>query len=140
MIRCTRKIAFDAAHRLINHEGNCKYLHGHRYICEATFEAPKIDNLGRVIDFAEIKRVLGNWIQNNLDHNTILSNQDLELANAIEKHTHKKVYFLDQNPTAENIALHIFQMCPILFKNHNVKCIKIRLYESENSHVEVTEH
>jgi 6-pyruvoyltetrahydropterin/6-carboxytetrahydropterin synthase len=138
MISCTRKIHFDAAHRLINHESNCKYLHGHRYICEATFEAPQIDALGRVIDFAEIKKILGNWIKDNLDHNTILWKKDAELAKDIEKHTQKPVYLLDQNPTAENIALHIFNMCPLLFKDHNVKCTKIKLHESENSHVEVS--
>lgn len=138
MISCTRKISFDSAHRLMNHESNCKFLHGHRYVCEATFEAPEIDSLGRVIDFSEIKKILGQWIKETLDHNTILSKKDTELAQSIEKYTNKKVYFLDSNPTAENIALHIFEMCPKLFKGHNVTCTKIRLHESENSYVEVS--
>ena len=139
MISCTRKISFDSAHRLMTHESNCKYLHGHRYVCEATFEAPQIDDLGMVIDFSEIKKVLGDWIKQALDHNTILSRNDTELANSIEKHTHKKVYLLDSNPTAENIALHILNdICPKLFKNHNVTCIRIRLHESENSYVETS--
>ena len=138
MISCTRKISFDSAHRLMKHESNCKYLHGHRYVCEATFEAPKMDDLGRVIDFAEIKIILGDWIRKELDHNTILSKNDKELAQAIEKHTNKKVYFLDTNPTAENIAIHLLHdICPKLFKNHNVKCTRIKLHESENSYVEV---
>ncbi|MBP9791741.1 MAG: 6-carboxytetrahydropterin synthase [Rickettsiales bacterium] len=139
MISCTRKICFDSAHRLMKHESNCKYLHGHRYICEATFEAPQMDNLGRVIDFSEIKKILGTWLKTELDHNTILSKDDTELANSIEKHTNKKVYLLEQNPTAENIAMHILHdICPRLFKNHDVKCTRIKLYETENSYVEVS--
>ena len=34
MITCTRRIEFDAAHRILNHESKCKMLHGHRYVVE----------------------------------------------------------------------------------------------------------
>ncbi len=51
-ISCTRRIEFDAAHRVMRHEGKCKHLHGHRYALEATFSASGLDALGRVIDFA----------------------------------------------------------------------------------------
>ncbi len=138
MISCTRRVVFDAAHRLINHESNCKYLHGHRYICEATFQAPALDVLGRVIDFGIIKTILGQWIDQNLDHNTILSKEDVKLAQAIEENTKRQVYFLDSTPTAENIALHILETCHTLFKHHEVSCVKIRLYETENCYAEVT--
>lgn len=139
MISCTRKIPFDSAHRLLKHESNCKYLHGHRYVCEATFEAPKMDELGRVIDFSKIKIILGEWIKKELDHNTILSKQDQMLAQSIEEHTGKKVYLLDHNPTAENIALHLLHdICPKIFKNHPAKCTRLRLHESENNYVEVS--
>ncbi len=43
MITCTRRIEFDAAHRILNHESKCKMLHGHRYAIEATFEAKNLD-------------------------------------------------------------------------------------------------
>ena len=48
MITCTRKIEFDAAHRIIKHENKCKMLHGHRYILEASFSAPHLDDLVKV--------------------------------------------------------------------------------------------
>ena len=53
MIICTRKLEFDSAHRVMEHESKCKMLHGHRYALEASFAATKLDNLGRVIDFGE---------------------------------------------------------------------------------------
>jgi 6-pyruvoyltetrahydropterin/6-carboxytetrahydropterin synthase len=142
MITCTRKIEFDAAHRIINHESKCKMLHGHRYVLEATFIAnyqqKDLDDLGRVIDFGVIKQILGNWIDSNLDHNTILSLNDKKLGEEIEKITNQKIYYLEENPTAENIAKHIFQdICPELFKNLMVKCVKVKLYETPNCFSEI---
>ena len=71
MIVCVRKIEFDSAHRLINHEGKCRMFHGHRYVIEASFTAKKLDELGRVIDFGIIREVLVSWIDEYFDHNAI---------------------------------------------------------------------
>ncbi len=120
MITCTRRIEFDAAHRIINHESKCKMLHGHRYALEATFVAKKLDKLGRVIDFGEVRKMLGTWIDNNLDHNTILSIKDKKLGDKIASETGQKIYYLQENPTAENIAQHIFiEICPKIFAKKN---------------------
>ena len=138
MITCTRRIEFDAAHRIINHESKCKMLHGHRYCLEATFMAKELDDLGRVIDFGVIREVLGTWIDNNLDHNTILSVADKTLGENIAKETGQKIYYISENPTAENIAQYIFEeICPKLFAEKNVKCVGIKLYETPNCYTNV---
>lgn len=138
MITCTRKLEFDAAHRIINHESKCKMLHGHRYVLEATFAAKNLDNLGRVIDFGVIKEVLGKWIDDNLDHNTILSIHDKIMGDEIAKITGQKIYYLSVNPTAENIANHIFtEICPQLFADKAVQCVSVRLYETPNCYSDV---
>lgn len=138
MINCTRRIEFDAAHRIINHESKCKMLHGHRYVLEASFEADRLDNLGRVIDFGVIYEVLGSWINENFDHNTILSIDDKILGDEISKITGQKIYYIKENPTAENIALYLFkEICPKIFAGKNVSCTKIKLYETPNCHVRV---
>ncbi|MBL6664971.1 MAG: 6-carboxytetrahydropterin synthase, partial [Rickettsiales bacterium] len=95
-------------------------------------------SLGRVIDFGVIKEVLGRWIDDNLDHNTILFRQDSELGDKIESVTKQNIYYMDKNPTAENIAKHILEdICPKLFAHYDVKCVKIKLYETPNCSVEV---
>lgn len=144
MITCTRRLEFDAAHRIINHESKCKMLHGHRYALEATFttnetvEENTLDNLGRVIDFGVIKELLGNWIDTNLDHNTILSIHDKNLGDQISSITEQNIYYMPENPTAENIAQHIFkEICPKLFADQEVKCLKIKLYETPNCYTNV---
>mgnify|MGYP001362461094 CR=1 FL=1 len=138
IIKITRKIEFDSAHRVIGHESKCKYLHGHRYVLEATFSSPKLDNLGRVIDFGVIKTLLKTWIDDNLDHTTILSKEDYELGKDISKHTNQKIYYLESNPTAENIALHILnEIIPQLFQDTFISVDSLKLYETPNCSVEV---
>jgi 6-pyruvoyltetrahydropterin/6-carboxytetrahydropterin synthase len=113
-------------------------LHGHRYCLEATFVAADLDNLGRVIDFGVIREVLGGWIDDNFDHNAILSIKDKELGEKIAEITGQKIYYMAQNPTAENIANYIFsEICPKLFADKNVKCVAIKLYETPNCYTNV---
>lgn len=138
MIICTRRLEFDAAHRILKHESKCKMLHGHRYALEASFEAKELDDLGRVIDFGKIRELLGAWIDDNFDHNTILSIHDKKLGDEIAKITGQKIYYIDENPTAENIAKYLLEkICPKIFAGENVKCVAIKLYETPNCSVYV---
>jgi len=132
-ITCSRRIEFDAAHRVMKHESKCKHLHGHRYAIEATFAAHELDKLGRVVDFSIIKKLLGGWIDEHWDHATILFDKDKALGKAITDITGQKIFYLPANPTAENMADYIFRkICPKLFKGLPIKCVQIRLYETPN--------
>ena len=137
-ITCTRSIAFDAAHRVMGHEGKCKHLHGHRYTLEATFAARALDTVGRVVDFAIIKELLGTWIDEHWDHTTILFDQDKPLGKAISAITGQKIFYLPANPTAENMAEYLFsQICPELFASMPIECVRVRLYETPNCYAEL---
>lgn len=137
MLTCTRRIEFDAAHRILKHESKCKMLHGHRYVIEATFTAKNLDEIGRVIDFGEIRKILGDWVDEHFDHNTILSIADKNLGEKIATETGQKIFYLDENPTAENIAKFLFEeICPKLFAKKNIKCVSLKLYETPNCYVE----
>ena len=132
MITCTRKIEFDAAHRVMNHQSNCRMLHGHRYVVEATF-VNELDELGMVIDFGVVKEVLGGWINQNWDHNTILNIKDQELGNQIAKITGQNIYYLNNNPTAENMAEYLrTKICLKLFSDKNIVCQKVKIFETPN--------
>lgn len=138
MIECTRRIEFDAAHRVIGHENKCKYVHGHRYVLEITAESSSLNDLGMVVDFGQLKAVMKEWIDKNLDHNIILSREDEELGKFISSHTGQGVYYIDTNPTAENIALHIKDdVVPGLFKGEVFKISKLKLFETPNCYVVV---
>ena len=136
---CIRRIEFDAAHRVMEHEGKCKHLHGHRYALEAHFAAAALDALGRVVDFGVIRQRLGAWVDANWDHTTILYNKDKALGKAISEHTGQAIFYLPANPTAENMAAYLMEhVCPALFADLPVRCTRVVLYETPNCWVETT--
>ena len=89
-MQITRRLEFDAGHRIPNHKGQCRHLHGHRYVIEITLSGDVIhgaDNAadGMLMDFSDIKRTFKPILE-RLDH-----------------------YYLNEipgldNPTSENIA------------------------------------
>jgi len=139
----TRRLEFDAAHRVLGHENKCKHLHGHRYRAEITFEAG-LDNLGRVIDFGVVKQIVGKWIDDNWDHNIILNSWDefakLLQTGSFEKTNGRRIYVLNgRNPTAENMSEELFKQCVELLKDSaHVTVLKVRIYETPNCWADYT--
>lgn len=80
----TVRIEFDAAHRLLNHNGKCRHIHGHHYVAEVTLAsgwankhpADELDKLGMIADFAQVKILLKDWIDTKWDHNILLHEYD----------------------------------------------------------------
>jgi 6-pyruvoyltetrahydropterin/6-carboxytetrahydropterin synthase len=138
MIKCTRRIEFDAGHRIIGHQNKCQFLHGHRYILEVTAAAKNTNKLGMIVDFGEIKLFAKKWIDDNFDHSLILHQDDKEIGEKIASWTGQKIYYMQNNPTAENIALHLKNdIFPKLFVNQSFFIISLKLFETPNCFVEV---
>lgn len=146
MITITQDFHWDAGHRLLNHEGKCKYLHGHRYTAEVTLQAPQLDTLGRVIDFGEVKKIIGAWIDKNWDHNIILNPRDDlwqlwvlnedegEKFNREDIFAGKEPYIMpsNTNPTAENIAIELYHRAGILLDGKAVVVLSVTIHETPN--------
>jgi 6-pyruvoyltetrahydropterin/6-carboxytetrahydropterin synthase len=106
MFRVTREIDFCYGHRLLDYDGKCKFLHGHNGRAVIAIEAAELDHRGMVLDFSDIKRVVSNWIDENLDHRMLLRRDDPAVAALSEMG--EPMFLMDANPTAENIAKLIF--------------------------------
>lgn len=143
----TRVFEFDAAHRVMNERVKCFNLHGHRFKVEATFEYASKSALGYAIDFKEIKRVAGAWIDEKLDHACILNPQDEQLIMLCRNYGWR-LYLMgmgnngDINPSAENLASELFYTLNQLFygNSQGVRIIKLRLYETPNCWTETEKH
>jgi 6-pyruvoyltetrahydropterin/6-carboxytetrahydropterin synthase len=138
-IYAIRKIKFDAGHRVVNHESKCRTLHGHEYWAHIYAKSDTgLDKLGRVIDFSVIKEKIGGWIDDHFDHNMIIWKDDPDLEWLERCDGAKKIFVLDKNPTAENIAEYLIKhVCPSMLDGTGIKVPKIRLYETTNCYVEV---
>lgn len=131
----TRKLEFDSGHRLVGHETKCRNLHGHRYIAEISVGAEALDNVGRVLDFGEIKRIVGGWIDSAWDHGMILNSKDVETI-ALCRSLDSKVYILGGGvePSVENMITELAEIAQRLLDDEETGIIvtHVRLYETPN--------
>jgi len=141
----SRKFSADVAHRVMNERMKCFNAHGHLYFGEMIFAFDTMKEIGYQIDFKEIKRVAGAWIDDHLDHNSIFNPKDTVMINAVrEVGTDPWLMSLEGsgnycNPTVENIAREIFLAISILFEDYNDLTLqKIILYETPNCSTECT--
>jgi len=137
MITCTRRIQFCAGHRVLNHEGKCRNLHGHNYVVLITAEADGLDFIGRVIDFSVLKQKVGGWIEQKWDHGFIVFSEDNEAKKALSVCNEQKTFEMPANPTAENMAKYLLNtVCPAVLKGTGVRVVKVVCWETENCHAE----
>jgi|GEM_PF-132235 6-pyruvoyltetrahydropterin/6-carboxytetrahydropterin synthase len=116
MTTISKKVNFASAHFLPEHPGKCRNLHGHEWTVEVAIEAP-VTKSGMVMDFGTLKQILNTYVVEKLDHAFL--------------------NMLVVNPTAENLAMYIWN---ILQYEAELKLITyIRLWESPNSMVELIE-
>lgn len=101
-----KEIHFCYGHRLLNHSGKCRHLHGHNAVAVIQLAATELDPMGMVCDFSEIGSYVKHWIDENLDHTMLLHKDDPVLP--CLNQSGERVVVMEHNPTAENIARLIY--------------------------------
>jgi len=126
MFSVTREITFCYGHRLLDYNGKCRHLHGHNGRAVITLAGDDLDRLGMVVDFTHLKRIVGGWIDETLDHKMLLHRDDPVLPYL--RAQGEPVHVMDVNPTAENIARIIFEHAA----SQGFPVIEVKLWETEN--------
>jgi len=101
-ITAFRSHSICAGHRVVGQGGHCEHLHGHCYKITFFCTADKLDSVGRVLDFGDIKAKLCMFLENSWDHRMLLWDQD-PWAKDIQQ-IDPSVVLVPFNPTAENMA------------------------------------
>lgn len=118
VMRIGREFTFDSAHHLLNYDGACANVHGHTYHLHIMLLGKVKD--GFVIDFKLLKEIVQEYVISKLDHENL--NQ-----------------VLDFNPTAENIAVKIWDVLdPVIDEAFKGRVVleRVKLYETPGSFVE----
>ena len=110
----TKDFTFDAAHNLINYHGKCERLHGHTYKLRVIVEGTP-DSEGMIIDFIELKALVKERILSRLDHSYINE--------------------IISQPSAENIALWIWDELEESVRRENCSLYEIHVWETADSRV-----
>jgi 6-pyruvoyltetrahydropterin/6-carboxytetrahydropterin synthase len=127
MYSVTKRIDFCYGHRLLEHDGVCKHVHGHNAVAEIEVRAETLDSRDMVVDFGDIKRLVKEWIDRELDHRMILRHDD-PLVSALQA-LGEPVYLLDSNPTAERIARLLFDVS----RERGLAVERVTLWETPSS-------
>lgn len=139
MTTCTRRLEWDAMHRIPRHESKCAAFHGHRYIAEVSCVG-ELDDRGRVVDFSVVKDLVGGWIDQNWDHTALLMKGDPDPAVPILAASNaahgRPVYWLDRPPTAEVIAETLAGIAQGLLVDSGVRVVRVRVWETPNGSAE----
>lgn len=136
----TRRLEFDAGHRISTHNSQCRHLHGHRYVIEISLSGNIISDegvpeQGMVLDFSAIKRIAKEVIVDKWDHAFLVYAGDKPVVDFLQSIEGHKTVIFDSQPTAENLAVKAFQLLDRAFEaayGNRLRLEQVRLYETPN--------
>ena len=136
----TRRLEFDAGHRIPSHHSKCRHLHGHRYAIEVTLSGSIITEAGAaeqgmVMDYFEVKRIANVALVDLWDHAFLVYRQDLDVLQFLQSLDDHKTVVLDTPPTAENLALTAFRILDAAYRDtygNHLRLEQVRLFETPN--------
>ncbi len=123
----TKTHEFSYGHRLLEHDGKCRYLHGHNGVVEVDIESETVDRMGMVIDFSKVNEVVKTWVDANLDHRMLLCRIAPVAPMLIE--AGEPIFLMEDNPTAENIAKLIWHAA----RDAGLQVSEVRVWETSTS-------
>ena len=115
-MKLRKEFTFDAAHNLIRYKGACERLHVHTYRLAVEIEGTVNDD-DMIIDFCEVSSLVRGKVLSMLDHAYL--NDILE------------------QPTAENIALWIWERIDEPLKRGNCALFAVSVWETATSSVTI---
>ena len=127
MYSVTKRIDFCYGHRLLDHDGVCRHLHGHNAVAEVEIRTATLDPRDMVVDFGDIKRLVKGWIDSELDHKMILRHDDPLVAPL--RALGEPIHTLDSNPTAERLARLVFDVA----RDKGLPVVRVTLWETPTS-------
>ena len=136
----TRRLEFDAGHRIPDHRSQCRHLHGHRYVIEITLSGNIIDKAGdcangMVMDFSLVKDLAKANLIDEWDHAFLAFAADNAIVDFLNSLPDHETVILDQVPTAENLARIAFDRLNAVYRDtygNHLRLERIRLYETPN--------
>lgn len=136
----TKTIEIDMGHRVPMHLTKCRNLHGHRWVFEVgvndkIITTPFAPNEGMVIDFGDLKKIMMEEIDKELDHGFMMYEKD-EMADAfatIKKRYDQKIIFVPFVPTSENVSKYIFSKLLARLTEVGIKLHHVKVWETPSS-------
>src|ERR1700677_4803011 len=122
MITITRKLEFDAGHRIPDHNSQCRNLHGHRYTLEITLTGQVVDHDGQadngmIMDFSDVKALAKDNLVDLWDHAFLVYEKDTKVREFLDSLPNHKTVVLNRVPTVENLAKIAFDILKTVYQD-----------------------
>ncbi|BDQ03830.1 6-carboxytetrahydropterin synthase [Ignavibacterium sp.] len=134
-MKIAKEFRWEMGHRLPEHFGLCKNIHGHSYKMIVEFEG-ELNKDQMVIDYYDVEKII-NPIINRLDHAFMVNKNDSIVLDFLEKMNSKKVV-VDFDATAENICKFLLSEISKSILPENINSVKVRVYETQFDYAEDT--
>lgn len=146
MITITRKLEFDAGHRIPDHKSQCRNLHGHRYTLEITLTGMVIEDEGSsdngmIMDFSDVKALAKEHLVDVWDHAFIAYEKDTLVLEMLARIPGHKTVIIGRIPTVENLAQTAFEILAGVYQDRfgtGLRLQKLVLHETPNCWAEIT--
>jgi 6-pyruvoyltetrahydropterin/6-carboxytetrahydropterin synthase len=134
MFTITKEVYFCYGHRLMNHAGKCRNLHGHSVKAAISIAQDQLNDQCMVCDFSDIRDCVEKYIDEFLDHNFLLHKNDPIVPVLVENK--ERFLVLDEHPTAEVISKMIYQH----IKKSGFNVVEVALWETASAYARYTEN
>jgi 6-pyruvoyltetrahydropterin/6-carboxytetrahydropterin synthase len=134
-MRIAKEFTWEMGHRLPEHFGKCKNIHGHSYKMIVELEGSVEDN-GMVMDYFDLKKIVIPMIE-EVDHSFMVYQEDKEVISFLKK-MNSKMVVVEFQSTVENICSYFMNKINKIDFPPNIKFIKVRIYETSDDYAENT--
>jgi 6-pyruvoyltetrahydropterin/6-carboxytetrahydropterin synthase len=132
-MKIAKEFRWEMGHRLPEHFGLCKNIHGHSYKMIVEFEG-ELDKNQMVIDYYDVEKIINPVIE-KLDHSFMVNKNDKVVLEFLDKMNSKKVV-VDFNSTVENICTFLLSKIKGSSLPSNISSITVRVYETQFDYAE----
>jgi len=132
-MKIAKEFRWEMGHRLPDHFGKCKNIHGHSYKMMVEFEG-ELDKNGMIIDYYIVKEIIEPIVE-KLDHSFMVNKRDNLVLEFLEKLNSKK-NIVDFDSTVENITRYLIGEIKKASLPKNVTGLKVRVCETPDDYAE----
>jgi 6-pyruvoyltetrahydropterin/6-carboxytetrahydropterin synthase len=132
-MKIAKEFHWEMGHRLPEHFGKCKNIHGHSYKMIVEVEGDVLDS-GMVMDYYDLKKIV-NPIIEEVDHAFMVYKNDKKIVEFLEEMNSKKIV-VDFQSTVENICRYFLDKINSAGLPNNVNSLNVRIYETHDDYAE----
>ena len=132
-MKIAKEFNWEMGHRLPEHFGKCKNIHGHSYKMLVEIEGDVLES-GMVMDYYHLKDAIEPLIE-KMDHAFLVHKEDKIVFEFLEKMNSKKVV-VDFHSTVENITIFFLNEIKKANLPSNIHRVKVRVCETPDDYAE----